>query len=192
MPSIETDRLLIRAFETGDLIDIGRILDQARAKDSNPEEDPAQRERQSWLDWSILNQEWLPKLRQPPYGDRAVVLKSAGSVIGAVGLVPLLAPFDQFPELRGNGSATGQFTPEVGLYWVIDHVHRRRGYALEAARALVALAFTELHLKRILATTEHTNAASQGVMRALGMAISHNPRPTPEWLQIVGILRNPG
>ena len=67
------------------------------------DEGQAQRERESWLRWSILNQEWLPNLHQPPYGDRAIVLRSTSAVIGAVGLVPLLAPFCQIPELRDDG-----------------------------------------------------------------------------------------
>ncbi len=56
---------------------------------------------------------------------------------------------------------------------------------------MVDLGFTELHLRRVLATAEHLNAASQGVMRKLGMRITRNPLPEPEWLQVVGILSNP-
>lgn len=29
-------------------------------------------ERAQWLQWAVLNYEQLAKLRQPPYGDRAV------------------------------------------------------------------------------------------------------------------------
>ena len=36
--------------------------------------------------------EQLAKLRQPPYGDRAVVLKPTGRLIGACGYVPCLNP----------------------------------------------------------------------------------------------------
>jgi RimJ/RimL family protein N-acetyltransferase len=191
MADIQTERLLIRTFKSDDLSDIHRILDLALGAGAHLDEELALRERESWLRWSILNQEWLPKLHQPPYGDLAVVLKSTGVVIGAVGYVPLLAPFDQFPELRCAGTPRGRYTPEVGLYWVIDPEHRRQGYALEAARLLVVHAFGDLHLQRILATTEYGNAASQGVMRKLGMHIARNPLPQPDWLQVVGILENP-
>jgi hypothetical protein len=112
-------------------------------------------------------------------------------VIGAVGYVPLLAPFDQIPELRSAGTPPGHYTPGVGLYWVIDPTQQRQGYALEAARSLVDHAFRVLHLQRILATTEYRNAASQGVMRKLGMHVARNPLPQPDWLQVVGILENP-
>jgi [ribosomal protein S5]-alanine N-acetyltransferase len=190
MPHLQTDRLLIRPFEADDLSAIQRILNLAYGAGARLDE--GQAERESWLRWSILNQEWLPKLHQPPYGDRAVVLKSTGALIGAVGLVPLLAPFHQIPDLRISEPAHSHYTPEVGLYWVIDSAHQRQGYASEAAHGMVDLGFKDLHLGRILATTEYANAASQAVMRKLGMHIASNPLAEPDWLQIVGILWNPG
>ena len=56
---------------------------------------------------------------------------------------------------------------------------------------MLDLGFRDLHLRRILATTEYGNAASQGVMRKLGMRIARNTLPEPDWLQVVGILWNP-
>ncbi len=191
MASIQTERLLIRTFEPADLPAIHRILNAAFGALPGLNEGQALLQRESWLHWSILSQEWLPSLHQPPYGDRAVVLRSTGAVIGAVGLVPLLAPFELIPELRETATPHGHYTAEVGLYWVIDPLHQRRGYALEAGRAMVALGFKDLRLRRLLATTEDSNAASQGVMRQLGMRITRNPLPEPEWLQVVGILSNP-
>lgn len=188
---METERLLLRTFEQDDLAAIHRILSEAFPEGTGAEDAGATLERESWLQWSILSQQWLPRLHQPPYGDRAIVLKSTGALIGAAGYVPLLAPFGQIPELRESDHVDGLFTPEVGLYWVIDLEHRRRGYAVEAARALVEHAFTQMRLKRILATTEYENAPSQAVMRSLGMQIARNPLPEPEWMQVVGILRNP-
>jgi RimJ/RimL family protein N-acetyltransferase len=55
---------------------------------------------------------------------------------------------------------------------------------------MVAYAFAELRLRRIVATTEHDNARSLNVMRRLGMRIERNPRPEPAWFQSVGILDN--
>jgi RimJ/RimL family protein N-acetyltransferase len=188
---METERLIIRSFEPADLPAIHLILSKASPEGGEADEVEAMLERESWLHWSILSQRWLPRLHQPPYGDRAIVLKSTGALIGAAGYVPLLAPFGQIPELRGSDPPDRLFTPEVGLYWVIDPEHRRLGYAAEAARALVDHAFTQMRLKRILATTEHENAASQGVMRRLGMQIARNPLPEPAWMQVVGILWNP-
>ena len=97
--SMETPCLIIRTFVPDDLPDIHRILDQAFGDGSKVEDAVALAERRSWLTWSALNQEWLPKLDQPPYGDRAITLKATGAVIGAVGYVPLLDGFEQIPEL---------------------------------------------------------------------------------------------
>jgi hypothetical protein len=55
---------------------------------------------------------------------------------------------------------------------------------------LHCVAFKQLRLRRIIATTEYSNVASQGVMQKLGMTIARNPLPKPSWLQIVGILEN--
>jgi RimJ/RimL family protein N-acetyltransferase len=189
--TIETNRLVIRTFTWDDLPVIHRILDQTFGDGSKVEDSTALQERQSWLQWSILSQEWLPKLHQPPYGDRAIILKATGVVIGSVGYVPLLMPFEQISELRASASASRFNTPEVGLFWVIDPRHQRQGYAAEAAQAMIVYAFKQMGLKRIIATTEYENIASQGVMRKTGMKIVHNPLPDPPWLQVVGILENP-
>jgi [ribosomal protein S5]-alanine N-acetyltransferase len=184
--TLETPRLLVRAFQPDDLVDIHRILNEAFGVGDNPPDDLT--ERRSWLEWSRLSQEWLPKMHQPPYGDRAVVLKSKGQLIGSVGLVPCLSPYDQVPELRSGPTSSGFWTAEVGLFWAIDAAFRNQGYASEAAQALIDFAFSEMHLGRIIATTETDNLASQAVMRKLGMRICHNPLPTPPWLQVVGVL----
>jgi RimJ/RimL family protein N-acetyltransferase len=189
--ALKTNRLIIRAFIPDDLPIIHRILDQTFGDGSQVDDQAALQERHSWLQWSILSQEWLPRLYQPPYGDRAIVLKSIGVVIGSAGYVPLLMPFEQIPELRNSPAAGRYNTPEIGLFWVIDPVHQGQGYAAEAAQAMVVYAFKQMNLKRIIATTEYSNIASQGVMRKIGMTITRNPLPDPPWLQAVGVLENP-
>jgi RimJ/RimL family protein N-acetyltransferase len=180
--------LVIRPFGRDDLPTIHRILREAFH--SNEADAPrALAERGTWLEWNQLNAEWLPRMGQPPYGDRAIALRETGDVIGAAGYVPLLMPFDQIPELtRTPGpSMAGEMTPEIGLFWAIDPVRQRRGYATEAARVLIAFAFDHLRLWRILATTEHDNHASQAVMLKAGMTLTRNPLPEPEWMQVVGV-----
>ncbi len=187
---LETPRLLIRPFILEDLPDIHRILDLTFGDGSKIGDAAALQERASWLQWSMLNQEWFPKMDQPPYGDRAIALKATSAVIGSVGYVPILDVHEQIPGLRTANQPSGYTTPEVGLFWAIDPDHQRHGYATEAAQAMIDHAFAQLRLKRIIARTEYDNHASQAVMRKLGMRLEHNPLPEPHWLQVVGILEN--
>ncbi len=187
---METSRLFIRPFLPADHPVIHRILDQTFGDGSKVGDPEALQERRSWLQWSMLSQEWFPKLHQPPYGDRAIVLQANGQLIGSVGYVPMLDLYGQIPQLAHSHSSPNLTQTEFGLFWVIDPDHQRQGYATEAAAAMIEHAFTELHLARIIATTEYDNLASQAVMRRLGMQILRNPLSSPAWLQVVGVLTN--
>lgn len=188
-----TRRLRIRPFVERDLDAIARMLNECFGQ-------APRAERERWLEWAVRNQAELERLRQPPYGDVAVTLMESGQVIGAVGLVPSFGPFERLPvfcnrlaeRTRGRGDGGTRRTPEVGLFWAIGTGHRRKGYASEAAGALAGFAFAELRADRLVATTEHSNAASIGVMRRLGMEIQANPDAEPAWFQTVGVLFNPG
>jgi len=187
MPPLETSRLVIRPFALDDLHSIHQILDvELEPEYSRISLD----ERAQWLQWSVLNYEALAKLYQPPYGDRAVVLKSTGQLIGACGFVPCLMPFEQLPAFSQPSSRPGLTSTEFGLYYALSPAHHRQGYATEAATALIEYAFSELRLKRVVATTAYENVASMGVMRKLGMTIEKNQSPDPPWLQVVGVVEN--
>jgi RimJ/RimL family protein N-acetyltransferase len=185
---LDTPRLIIRPFAPGDLRAIHHLLDLTFGDGLKIADETALAERRSWLDWSRLSAEWLPRMYQPPYGDRAVVLKRMNKVVGAVGLVPCFDVFEQIPGLSRGGLPSVYRVAEMGLFWAIDPEHQRRGYATEAAQALIDFAFRQLRVKRLIATTDYDNAASMGVMRKLGMTIAKNPFPDPPWLQVVGIL----
>jgi [ribosomal protein S5]-alanine N-acetyltransferase len=194
MPPLRTERLLIRPLAMDDLEGIHRILDvELAAADYDAAGAYALNERQQWLQWTILSYEELAKLYQPPYGDRAVVLKQTEQLIGACGFVPCLNAFGQLPAFHraGDGVAARLYSAEFGLFWAMSPAHQRQGYATEAATALIGYAFTELHLARIVATTTYENAASIRVMQKLGMRIERNPHPDPPWLQVVGIRYHP-
>ncbi len=179
MPVLETERLSVRPFVMDDLAEIHRILNAAFATNVTLNE------RRTWLQWSIANVEQLAQLHQPPYGDRAIVLKATKQLIGAIGYAPSLMPFGALPEFDYTSARR---TPEVGLFWAIDAPQRRHSYASEAARAMIDYAFSELHLARIVATTEHDNLASQAVMRKVGMRLLLNPSGEPHWMQAVGVI----
>jgi [ribosomal protein S5]-alanine N-acetyltransferase len=183
LDNLTTDRLTIRPFEREDLSAVHRILNAAFGA-SDTEADVG-----SWLEWSRLNARWFPAMRQFPYGDRAVALAATGEVVAVAGYAPLLMPFDQIPELarQPGPRAPAAMSAEVGLFWAVDPPVQGRGYATEAAKALIRYAFDHLRLWRILATTEYDNYASQAVMLKAGMTLTRNPLPEPEWMQVVGV-----
>lgn len=191
MPPLETIRLRVRPFVMEDLDDVYQLLDV----DLDPEAlhtapTGSQAAREAWLRWTVLNYEQLANLYQPPYGDRAVVLKATGELIGACGFVPYLNAFEQLPGFTNGDPPPGpaSATPEFGLFYAISRAHQRQGFASEAARALVDYAFQHLNLKRVVATTDYDNIGSIGVMRRLGMRIERNPHPDPPWLQVAGVV----
>ncbi|EPX64376.1 acetyltransferase, GNAT family [Cystobacter fuscus DSM 2262] len=186
LPTLETKRLRIRPLRMEDLDDCHRLYVDIGWADQAVGEDENLKRRREWLEWTVRNYEQLARLYQPPYGERAVELEESGQFVGLVGLVPLLAPFGQLPSFgRVEGA---RFSAEVGLFWATAPAWQRRGYATEAARALVAHAFDHLKLGRILAGTQRDNTASLDVMRRLGMRIEENPFPEPPWFEVTGIL----
>lgn len=193
MPTLETERLTIRPFIGADLPAVYQLLDVDLAEsDTGNAGAQSLDERRRWLDWTVLNYDQLAHLYQPPYGDRAIVSRESGALIGACGYSPCLGPYAQLPNIRdGVGHTAGLGSTEFGLFWAISPTQRRQGHATEAAQALIDYAFAELQLGRIIATTTHDNTASIGVMTKLGMRVERNPLPTPPWLQTVGVLKNP-
>jgi len=194
MPPLETSRLIIRPFVMDDLQSVHHLLDvELVAADFATEGAVGLQERAEWLQWAVLNYEQLARLYQPPYGDRAIVLKATNKLIGACGFVPSFGPFGQLPALAavGAGARASLFTPEFGLFYAVSPSSQRQGYAAEAARALIDYAFRQLYLQRIIATTGYDNAASIRVMQKVGMTIERNQLPEPPWFQVVGILENP-
>ena len=193
MPILYTERLQIRPFVMEDLQDAHRLFDvELSEAELHAEKMPSLAERREWLQWSVLNPIQLAKLNQPPYGDRAIVLQESGQLIGSCGYVPCLNPFMQLPYFSGVGSLPEKrlYSTEFGLFYAVSPAHQRNGYAVEAARALVEYAFSQLHVNRVIAETDYENAASIGVMRKLGMRIEKNPLQEPPWLQVVGVLEN--
>ncbi len=76
-----------------------------------------------------------------------------------------------FAGIAGLGVAEFQarFTPCVEILWRLAHPFWRRGYASEAARAVLAMAFQNLAFPEILAFTASGNARSIRVMEQIGM-----------------------
>src|SRR3954451_15337950 len=184
---LQSERLVVRDLTATDLDAVHVLLDLDLRREHRSRADRAR-----WLAWTIADYEQRALAHQPPYGEYAVELVQTGQLVGLVGLVPSLMPFGLLPGYRIRGIENTPFAiAEVGLFWAIGTAHQRRGYASEAAAALITFGFEVLHLARMVATTETSNAASAAVMRHLGMRVERNPEPDPFYLQVVGVIDNP-
>ncbi len=91
--------------------------------------------------------------RSPRYKfDFAVCLKDSGLLIGGCGI-----------------RRESQESAVANLGWAIHPEHQAKGYATEAARALIDFGRRELGLSVIYATCDARNVASYRVMEKLGM-----------------------
>jgi RimJ/RimL family protein N-acetyltransferase len=89
---------------------------------------------------------------EPRFGLWPLELRSTGQVVGAVLLVPL----------AGGGG-------EVEIGWHLNPDHWGRGYATEAGRGVIDLAFTDPSRTEVLAVVYPDNTRSLAVCQRLGM-----------------------
>ncbi|MFZ9858308.1 MAG: GNAT family N-acetyltransferase [Roseiflexaceae bacterium] len=172
MPNLQTTSITIRSFCDNDHTAVMQIMNMHKS------------DAHSWLAWNIANERQLATLNQPPYGERAIVHNATGTVVGAIGFVPCI---DQFGKVGIGSNDDGMSHAEVGMFWHVLDEWRNQGIATAAATLLRDYACNQLGLRRIIATTEYDNHASQAVMRHIGMELRSNPTETPPWLQIVGV-----
>jgi RimJ/RimL family protein N-acetyltransferase len=83
-----------------------------------------------------------------------------------------VAPFAGFAGLSVP-RIEAHFTPCVEIGWRLAAEHWGRGYATEAARAVLAFGFQSLALEEIVSFTVPANLRSRRVMQKIGMV--HNP-----------------
>ena len=108
---------------------------------------------------------WLPEGPLDEAQTQAFARKNAGRSARAVGVIQ-----GESGQLVGHmvfHPWLGRATHEIG--WVISSGHQGRGYATEAARALIDFAFCTLRCHRLVATCQPENVASWRVMEKLGM-----------------------
>jgi RimJ/RimL family protein N-acetyltransferase len=146
---LETERLLLRPFAVSD-------LDALHAIQSRP--DVAR-----YLYWE-------PRTRDEVRV--ALEKKARGRSIGSVGdTLSLAVVLKATTELVGDSNLTWLSDEhrqgEIGFIFHPDH--HGRGYATEAARVLLRLAFEDLRLHRVIGRLEARNTASARVLEKLGM-----------------------
>jgi RimJ/RimL family protein N-acetyltransferase len=146
-PELTTRRLVIRPFLITDADAVSTLAgDEAVARNTLNIPHPYEREHAE--DWIAGHRGQYDRREAVTY---AVTRREDGALVGAVGLI-----LD-----TENDSA------ELG-YW-IGREHWGRGFATEAARAVVAWAFESLALHRIHASHFPRNPASGRVLEKLGM-----------------------
>lgn len=138
---VETERLIIRHFEPRDWEEVYRYTAMPDVMTYIPEGTFTE----------IQAKEFVQENGGEQSAAYATVLAHSQEVIGHIIFHPWFA----------------ERTYEIG--WVFHPAYHGRGYATEAARAVLAYGFESLRLHRIIATCQPENVASYRVMEKLGM-----------------------
>jgi len=138
---IETQRLIIRQFELQDWGTVHSYTGDATVMTYIEEGQMSETQTKQFVEKNSSNQaEAFP-----------VLLKSQDQLIGHMIFHPWFGPL----------------TYEIG--WVFHPIYQGKGYATEAAKALLRYCFENLQAHRIIATCQPENPASYRVMEKIGM-----------------------
>lgn len=162
MAVMATERLLLRPFSPSDENALFPILSDPETMQFYPH--PFSRDEVG--QWIARN---IRRYREDGFGLWAVVLKETGELIGDCGIT--LQPIH------------GQMLPEIGYH--IHKNHQRKGYATEAARYCVHLAFDHFHFPAVYCYMKHDNWPSMGVAGRLGMVLTEiYPDPVNKYTRV--------
>jgi len=146
---IETERLLLRAFEPGD-------LDALAAMHADPE-------LVRWIPWGPRSRQEVVEVLERKLA--CTTIASAGDGLGIA------------PVVKATGEMIGDFTLQcvsrehqvAELGYLLPARHQGRGFAIEASVAILEMAFAELGFHRVIARIEARNEASVALAERLGM-----------------------
>ena len=144
MTVLETKRLRLRKLVPADLEAMSRILDDADVMRYF-----GTKERQL-----EVTERMMGLYAAQGYGMYAVELKATGGFLGRIGFIV------QHVEEHD----------EIELGWLVAREHWGRGYATEAARALLDYGFGWWKMPRIISLIQPENAGSIAVARKIGAA----------------------
>jgi RimJ/RimL family protein N-acetyltransferase len=145
---IRTKRLLLREFREGDWKDIQRYAPDPKVVEFLPWGPNTLEQTREFMTKTVAEQRAVPR----DTFNLAIVLRKSGRVIGGVRI-----------GIRSVKHRRG----DIG--YVLARDCWGKGYATEAARAIVAFGFTDLNLHRIYATCDVRNKASARVLEKAGM-----------------------
>ena len=134
-----------------------------------------------WLTSASSDHElYVERFAGPERLSKTLVVELDGEVIGDL----MLIIEDAWSQSEVAERARGV---QAELGWVIDPAHAGRGYATEAAGALLRICFEDLGLRRVIAQCFADNAASWRLMEKLGMrrethTVRESLHRSGEWL----------
>ena len=146
----ETERLTLRRLTMDDLDALAAIYADADVRKYFPEGVLTYEQTKEELEW-IINVYY----GQYGFGLWATLLKETNEVIGRCGLLPW--------TIDGR--------EEVEVAYLLAKEHWGRGLGTEAARAILAYGFGELHLSRLICLIDPANEASVKVAIKIGMSL---------------------
>ncbi|MAH17552.1 MAG: hypothetical protein CL960_03545 [Euryarchaeota archaeon] len=115
--------------------------------------------------------EFMQRTAAPGAGWEGIIaLRDSDALIGGVRLTQSAAPGEQPVLAAPSAPAERQQPREATLGYWVARARWGKGYATEAASALLAWGFRELKLERVSASTLPGNRPSQAVLRRLGFA----------------------
>jgi RimJ/RimL family protein N-acetyltransferase len=146
VPGIETERLLLRMYRPEELETIYQMLSDKNVTRFYPPGFTITRE----VVLASMPRR-LEVWRERGFAQLGVFEKETGNLVGYCGL----QPFDK--------------TPEIEIYYGYFKDAWGKGYATEAARAMLRFGFEETTLDKIVAGTHPDNFASQKVLEKIGL-----------------------
>lgn len=148
MNHIETERLILREWKPEDLPFFAAI-------NQDPKVMECLLKPLTEAETAAMIERIQKHFKEHGFGLFACILKETSQCIGFVGL--------NIPEF------TSHFTPCVEIGWRLSSQAWGKGYATEAARAVLQAGFEEFNLQEIVAFTVPANKRSQRVMEKIGM-----------------------
>lgn len=152
---IRTQRLLLREFIKSDWRAIHAYHNDARYLRYYPQNGESELEAQAFVQRLIKQQHSQPRI----YFQVTITLPKSMQLIGNIGI-----------RLRGLGNRQPE-ARQADIGYELDPRFWGRGYATEAAHAILRFGFEELNLHRIWARCLAENTASARVLEKLGMQL---------------------
>ncbi len=164
MQSIETEHLILREWQPEDLPPFAAI-------NQDPQVMQFLRKPLTPSETAAMVEKIQRHFQQHGFGLFACVLKETSTCIGYVGL--------NVPDFEAH------FTPCVEIGWRLSSRVWGKGYATEAALAVLEFGFTQCRLQEIVSFTVPANARSIRVMEKIGMTRDlkgdfYHPKLPPE------------